>query len=440
MKRILGILAVLAALLVLVVAAVLWALQRWVGSDDFRARVQAQAQAALGVPVKLGVIEVDAWPLPAVALGGIELATQPPLTVERVQARPVWAALLQGRLEMATLVVRKAVVPEQAVAGLAAILQKKKPKTVGVPSDTVAAAPQGTAPADPARMDWLPRRVLLDGVTWVDAKGGRTTVQAQAQLGDDGWPDAAQVKVDEGRLAGAQARLQREADHWTLDAQVGGGTVKGPLRLQPGRAGAASLLQGELRTVGVQVSALTAPSRTLTGLLEAHTTLRAEFREPGGLAEALHSQTRFTVRDAVVHGIDLARAVKSVGLSRGGETRLDTLAGQVATQGRAAQLTNLVASSGVLAASGNVALAPDRGLNGRVTVELASASLGGVTTGAVGVPLAVGGTLDAPTVTLTRAALLGAAIGTVVMPGVGTGAGARLGDKLGEGLRGLFGK
>jgi len=43
-----------------------------------------------------------------------------------------------------------------------------------------------------------------------------------------------------------------------------------------------------------------------------------------------------------------------------------------------------------------------------------------------------------PEVTLTRAALLGAALGTAVLPGVGTG--ARIGDSLGEKLKGLFGK
>jgi hypothetical protein len=31
-------------------------------------------------------------------------------------------------------------------------------------------------------------------------------------------------------------------------------------------------------------------------------------------------------------------------------------------------------------------------------------------------------------------------VGTLIAPGVGTGAGITLGDKLGEGLRGVFGK
>ena len=137
-----------------------------------------------------------------------------------------------------------------------------------------------------------------------------------------------------------------------------------------------------------------------------------------------------------MHGIDLAQAVKTVGMNRGGETRLDTLAGNVTTQGRAVQLNNLVATSGVLSANGNVAMAPNRDLSGRVTVSLASAAAGG----ALGVPLVVGGTLDSPNVTLSHGAIAGAAIGTLLAPGVGTGAGANVGDRLGEGLRGLFGQ
>jgi len=136
------------------------------------------------------------------------------------------------------------------------------------------------------------------------------------------------------------------------------------------------------------------------------------------------------------HGIDLARAVRLVGLSRGGVTRLDTLAGQVRTHGRVVELRNLVASSGALSAAGNVTITPDRQLQGRLDVNLGAKMV----STAVGVPLRVEGTLDTPQLRLTRAAMTGAAIGTLIFPGVGTGAGETLGEKIGEGLKGFFGK
>jgi hypothetical protein len=223
---------------------------------------------------------------------------------------------------------------------------------------------------------------------------------------------------------------------------VGGGKVEGTLGLKKVPSGSAArpgeelLLSGKLQTRDVEVSALTAPSKSLTGKLEANTTLNSRAATTGALVDALQSQTTFTVRDAVLQGIDLAKAVKTVGLSRGGQTPLDTLAGQVHTQGKAAQLTNLVASSGALSATGNVAVSPAKALSGQVSVNLAGDSkIGAAIGGAVGVPLQVGGTLDNPEVTLSRSALLGAAIGTVLMPGVGTGAGANLGNRIGDGIR-----
>src|SRR5690606_12118355 len=155
------------------------------------------------------------------------------------------------------------------------------------------------------------------------------------------------------------------------------------------------------------------------------------FRDAGKAMDALQTRTRFTVRDAVVQGLDLAKAVQTVGLSRGGITELDTLAGQVDTSGKTVHVTNLVATSGALAANGNVSISPSRALSGRVTVDLQTKG------GAVGVPLAVGGTVDAPSVMLTRGAMVGAAIGTLIAPGAGTAAGAAAGDNLGNRLKGL---
>jgi uncharacterized protein involved in outer membrane biogenesis len=424
MKRAFKWLAVVVVLFVVLLAGTALALHQWVNTDDFRQRVEREATAALGVPLKLGALSVDVWPLPAVAVDKLRLQSQPAITLERVEARPSWLPLLSGRLEVATLIVRDAVVPQQGVNAVAAAVQKKQAGNKGAPKK----AESGAA----TDLSWMPRRAVFERITWIDTQGARMTVDAQAQLGDDGLLDEARFKILQGRLAGTEGKLERESDHWPLRIDIGGGRIAGKLKLQPGQ-GTARVLTGQLDTKDVEVAALTAPSKTLSGKLEARTSLRAEFRELGQLADVMNTTTQFTVHNALVHGIDLAKAVQTVGLSRGGETQLDTLAGQLVTQGKAMQLNNLVASSGVLSANGNVAMAPNRSLNGRVTVELAS------TKGAVGVPLAVGGTMDAPSVTLTRGALVGAAIGTMVAPGVGTGAGASVGDKLGESLKGLFG-
>ncbi|OOG41853.1 hypothetical protein [Polaromonas sp. A23] len=425
--------AVLAVLLLL--GGVVLGLQGWVRSDDFKQRVTREASALLGLPVQLAGIEVALWPLPAVALNGIEVQSRPPLTLARLELRPGWFALLQGRLEIATLVLRDAVLPQQAIDVLLLSLQKRKQGMPAVSGQTGKKASNQPPDGDAAVADWLPRRALLQGVSWISLKGASTTLDAELRLGDDGLLDDASLQVLKGNLQGLRGKLQREeAGQWMLRIDVGGGTVGGRIGMQgepSAQGGQVLVLQGQLETRGVEVSALTAPNRPLSGRLEASTTLKARATTTGGLVDALQTQTRFTVKDAVLNGLDLVKAVQTVGLNRGGQTALDTLAGQVQSQGRAAQLTNLVASSGALSATGNVAVSAAQALSGRISVSLG---------GTVAVPLVVGGTLASPEVTLTRGAMLGAAIGTVVMPGVGTGAGMELGDRMGEGLKKLFGK
>ncbi|MGX5648785.1 AsmA family protein [Hydrogenophaga borbori] len=413
----------------LLLAALLLALQRWVAGEAFRERLAAEASDVLGAPVRAQAIGLALWPVPGVAVNGLSIQARTPLSLQRVELRPRWWDLLAGRLRVQTLVVRQAVLPEATVALLGARARS---------------AP-ASAPADGEAIDFslLPRELVLDEVSWLAADGARTTVNAELRFADDGWPAQAELAIVGGALRGTTATLRREgeATAWALDARVGGGRVRGPLTVTLPGAGAKErrvVLDGRLRTEGVEVSALTAPRQTLTGRLQADTTLGARFPErvsAEALVNALRSDTRFTVSGATLHGLDLLKAASTVGLSSGGLTELDTLAGQVSTRGKAIQLSNLVANSGLLAATGEVAISPGRALSGRVRVDVTR----GATAGVVGVPLAVGGTLDDPQVTLTRAALLGAAIGTAVMPGVGTGAGANIGDRLGEGLKGLFG-
>jgi uncharacterized protein involved in outer membrane biogenesis len=438
MKRFIKWLLMVLVFLLLLLAAGAWGLQRWMGTDDFRLRIEQQASAALGVGLSLGRIEVALWPLPALALGEVALQTQPPVTIERLEVRPVWTDLLQGRVAPATFILRHAVLSQAGLDSALIALQKKKPS-----------APENKEPETDSSQKsvtrFLPRRTQLDGLTWVDAKGVATTLAAQADLSPDGWPQDMQVQILQGRLQGTQLDVQREATDlaWALVVQVGGGSIRGRLAFKPAtEPGGALTLNGQLLTKDVEVSALLAQapatqttkqisSSPLSGRLEATTTLSAHGQSLGALAEGLHTQTQFTVHQAVLHGMDLAKAVKTVGMSRGGQTALDTLAGQVITQGKAVQLNNLVASSGLLSATGNVAISPAQALSGRVSVELG---------GALGVPLALGGTVHDPEVSLSRGALIGAAVGTILAPGVGTGAGASLGDKASQGFKKLFGK
>src|SRR3569832_1925116 len=129
MNRALKWIAILVAVVVVLFGAMVFALHAWSGTEDFRARVAGEISQAAGVPVELGGLTIDVFPLPAVAVDHVQVKSKPPLTFERIEARPVWAALLQKKLAISTLYVRNAVVPQDAIAAVAAAYRKAHPES-----------------------------------------------------------------------------------------------------------------------------------------------------------------------------------------------------------------------------------------------------------------------------------------------------------------------
>jgi hypothetical protein len=91
------------------------------------------------------------------------------------------------------------------------------------------------------------------------------------------------------------------------------------------------------------------------------------------------------------------------------------------------RLTDLVANSGMIQATGNVTLNADKSLAGRVQASLTAGPIGQL----AGVPLQVAGTLDSPSVTPTGVQLPGSGIASSAAEKVEKGLGS---------LKGLFGK
>jgi cytochrome c biogenesis protein CcdA len=77
-----------------------------------------------------------------------------------------------------------------------------------------------------------------------------------------------------------------------------------------------------------------------------------------------------------------------------------------------------------IVAGGYVEIAPDQKLSGRLDVSMAK------TGGFVGVPVSLGGTTSDPSVSPTKGYVIGAVLGTVLLPGIGTSLGASAGSAL----------
>jgi hypothetical protein len=89
------------------------------------------------------------------------------------------------------------------------------------------------------------------------------------------------------------------------------------------------------------------------------------------------------------------------------------------------KLNQLCMRSPKIVAGGNVQIASDKTLSGRLDISMAQ------TGGLVGVPVSLGGSTDDPSMLPSKGYLIGAAIGTVLLPGIGTSIGSSLGGRIG---------
>jgi uncharacterized protein involved in outer membrane biogenesis len=263
---------------------------------------------------------------------------------------------------------------------------------------------------------------------WIDRRGITLAYDGDVVF-DTGWrPRQARIERA-GASPPARLRLDREAgqDRWRTRIEVGGGTWNGVTRFEllPDDTMRVSA-ELEPRQVDIEGLVHAFGRRTaVAGKFSGQTTLVAQAGELGALIRSLHTRTTFSVKPATLTRLDLAKAVTTAGISRGGTTPLDELTGTLDTQGGedgiVMRYTGLKARSGLLTASGNLKLF-NRKLDGEVAVDLVD--------GVVGVPLKVGGSMSDPEVSLTGGALAGAAVGTAVLPGVGTAIGARVGQQV----------
>jgi hypothetical protein len=221
-----------------------------------------------------------------------------------------------------------------------------------------------------------------------------------------------------------EGRTDRGADIYRIQVQAAGGTAHGQARLANGDDGQLRLT-GELAPRQVEVQALLDAFHrrsSISGKASGETTLRAEGETVGSLFRSLRTRSELTVDGGQLLRINVTKAVKSLGEDRAGQTPLDSLSGVVETQntehGMKTTFTHVEAVAGNYSATGCATLYRKR---------LAAQGELDITGGLVDVPFSAHGPMREPTFRIAKGSIAGAAIGTVLLPGIGTAIGAQIG-------------
>lgn len=252
--------------------------------------------------------------------------------------------------------------------------------------------------------------------------GGATAFELNAL----NWTLPGGAQLTFGALAARGTVREGELVLGKVEAELYGGSLVGRAHADWGKQVVA--LSGSAQLAGVDLAPVQrALGRTarLSGRVQAQAAFSTRAKSARELGDGLALDGPFEVHGGVYRGVDLARAGELSGEHRAGDTTtFEELKGRLELRGQQVRLNELCMRSPKLVAGGSVEIAADKTLSGRLDIALAQ------TGGFLGVPVTLGGTTDEPSLRPTKGYLIGAAIGTVLMPGIGTSVGSALGGQI----------
>ena len=360
------------------------------------------ASEKLGQPVSITDLHLYLFPTPRAIAKGIEVGRKGEVLVEELEIVPDLLSLLSGPKSI-RIVRARGVSMKQAALAMADSL----PKSSG----------EGEAV--------LVRRVRLEQVSLQHAAVKPPPFDLDLELGDALALETAQLEARDLALKVVATREAPKVASFAFEGSAYGGTVRGTARLDTSKQFQVS---GNAALAGVEmlpVQALLGKPAQFSGRLKTEAVFSARARRPELLADALVLDAPFEISGGTYHGYDLSKVGALSGkLERGGSTRFDELRGKVQVRGRQVKVADLCAKSPSLSAGGNVEIAADQQLSGKLDVSVAK------TGGFVGIPVQLRGTTSDPWFTPTKGYLIGAAVGTLVLPGIGTSIGSSLGSRV----------
>jgi hypothetical protein len=374
------------------------------GDDELARRLEAAFKARTGHGLVVGELRWRLLGLPVVEVLDAHTQQKDAIRVRRVALHPQLLPLLRQRL----------------------VIDRLEVDGADVPRDSLNALQGRTAEAND-RVEL--RRLVFTNLRYTSYSGIAVAYDGEVSFDEDRLPRRVQIRrpgvsppatLDVTR----EGRTERGADIYRLRVQAAGGTVHGQARLTT-RDDGRLLLAGELAPRQVEVQALLDAFHRrsfISGRASGETTLRAEGETLGALFRSLRTRSELTVDGAKILRIDVAKAVKSLGEDRAGQTPLDSLSGVVETQntehGMKTTFTHVEAVAGDYSATGCATL---------YRKQLAAQGELDIAGGLVDVPFAAHGPTRKPTFRIAKGSIAGAAIGTVLLPGIGTAIGAQIG-------------
>jgi uncharacterized protein involved in outer membrane biogenesis len=415
-------------------------------------KAESIASEKLGVPVTIANGHLRFLPSPRLVASGIIVGDNQEVIVEKLVVVPTLSSLF-SETKLLDLELIKPVIKKSALSIVSALTAKKTEE------DKVASINVNHIQIDRMQLIWpdmllpaLNAEIALTKLNQIDSAliksvDGKLKIDIAPNgnehliiVNADKWilPIGLPLLIDKAKLEmqlkGNQLMISR------VDATLYGGKLAGDavLTWQEGKGTGNWKTSGHLRIDGLSVkepTSMVSRAIYLSGHLFADGNFSASAKEAGQLAERLQANFKFKINNGVLHGLDLVKLASLLikQNQNGGETQFSAFSGLLNVSGRQYHLRDLNISSGLLTATGQVKIKPNKVLDGAGSVAIKNS------VNLVAIPLDVSGTVSKPVVLPSKAALAGAVAGTAILgPGAGTSVGIKAAEAL-DSIKNLFG-
>jgi len=404
-------------------------------------RLEAELGRQLHQPVKVRQLRVALLPVPKLSVHDVSVGQAPLLHIDRVTVRPRLLSLFSRTRVLNTLRLEGVRVNPGFFKQARFWIQEHQAATGGgadpPPSVQVERVVLSNVEIafDRFTLKSLSGEILFASGRPVEVRGAQDTdrlqVIARPQAGQrwsldvrgQNWTVPAGLPVVFDRLQGAAIVTTTAISAEHFRGNLYNGAVSGSLAMSWNRGW---LVQGEWDVQQVDMRPLAALLKrdvAIDGTLTAHPLFTLRAQDPAALLDGMTLESDFSLRSGAIQKVDLVAAAKnplSANATKGGKTEFEQLSGHVLADADGYEFTGLQVTSGALAATGDVTVARDQKLEGRIDAELkGTASLASI-------PLELAGTVQNPALFPSRAAVVGAVAGSLFLPGIGTAVGIKV--------------
>jgi hypothetical protein len=335
----------------------------------------------MGEPVSIHSMRASLWPAPHLRLEGVTIGKLRDIKIPTVRVMPELAAFFGEAKTFKAIEVESLAIDQDAMARVIAWVgpsdstEKIRIRRIAVKTATieVKGIPLPPLEADVALAETgkFERANIRSAdkkieVTITPKNNGFEVNLAANDWQAPLWPNLTFTELRAKAMASPEGMRISE-----IEGRLYSGKVKGSATVKWGDLWSAEAdLNIENVLLAGAMPALTKDIE-LTGKLDAKTVYSMQASNLGTLFDNPRIKASFNVRDGSISNIDLARAIQPRAVeTTGGKTLFAGLSGSMTLEGQRYQYRQMKLAAGLLSASGEADIMPDKKLSGKTSVEM----------------------------------------------------------------------